>query len=209
LVAVHKTTTFQAVQAESAVFGSVQCAPGFRHKVSLCSIAWRNHHERNSIMSKHQHAAAANSKGVHGTSIGAGAGALAGAAIGAAGGPVGAAVGGVIGALTGAAAGLGVDVASASVVDPEEERQYWRDNFQHQDHYAPGYDFDDYDPAYALGYSRHGQYRDWVEAEAQMRGEWDSVKQRSRLSWAHAREATRAAWEKVERTASGKEQPPG
>jgi hypothetical protein len=117
-------------------------------------------------MSKHEHVAAASSRRVHGTSVGAGA------------------------------------LAAAVVVNPEEERQYWRDNFQHQDHYAPGYEFDDYAPAYALGYSRYGQYRDWAEAEAQLGGEWDNVKQRSRLSWAHAREATRAAWEKVERAAS-------
>jgi hypothetical protein len=119
-------------------------------------------------MSKHEHVAAASSRRVRGTNVGA--------------------------------------LAAAAVVNPEEERQYWRDNFQHQDHYAPGYEFDDYAPAYALGYSRYGQYRDWAEAEAQLGGEWDNVKQRSRLSWAHAREATRAAWEKVERAAR-REQP--
>lgn len=104
------------------------------------------------------------------------------------------------------AAGFGVDVAAAVAVDPEAERLYWRDNFSHQDHYAPGYAFDDYAPAYALGYGSYGQYRDWAEADAQLRGEWDNVKQRSRLSWAHAREATRAAWEKVERTARREQQ---
>lgn len=143
--------------------------------------------------------AADHPQGVHGTSIGAGAGALAGMATGAIAGPLGAAVGAAIGALAGAAAGLGVDVAAASAVDPEEERLYWRDNYRHQDHYDAGYDIDDYEPAYALGYGSHGRFSRWDEAEPALRGEWENARQRSRLGWDRASTAARAAWERVQR----------
>lgn len=149
-------------------------------------------------MNKDDIASEAHPQGVHGAGIGTGAGALAGLATGAMAGPIGAAVGAAIGALAGAAVGLGVDVAAASAVDPEQERLYWQDNFRQQDHYAPGYDFDDYAPAYALGYNSHGRFQGWAEADAALRDEWADAKQHSRLSWQHASVAARAAWERVQ-----------
>ena len=123
-----------------------------------------------------------------------------GAAAGAAGGPVGAAAGAVIGGLAGGLAGKGV----GGMVNPQAENEHWRNSYQTQPYYTPGYTYDDYEPAYALGYNSYGKYPgDYDTNEAHLAGEWDRVKGNSRLSWDQAKSASRAAWHKVERAIPG------
>jgi hypothetical protein len=132
--------------------------------------------------------------------VGAGGGAMAGAAMGAAGGPVGMAAGAAIGALAGGAVGLGVGAA----VNPADEQRYWQDHFRREDYYVPGYDYDDYGPAYALGYSSRDRYGgNWDAAEERLRNDWETMKERSRLSWTQAKSAVRAAWNRVDRPQPG------
>lgn len=133
--------------------------------------------------------------------VGAGAGAAAGAAAGAVGGPVGMAAGATIGAVAGGLAGKGV----GHMVNPAEEAAYWSSNYQTQPYYSPGYTYEDYGPAYELGYTGRSRYagRRYDEAENDLRDDWDRLKGKSRLTWEQAKSATRAAWDRVERALPG------
>ena len=135
-----------------------------------------------------------------GTGLGAaGAGAAAGAAGGAMAGPVGAVVGAVAGAVVGGLAGK----AAGEAVNPTAEDEYWRKNYKDRPYAEPTSTYDDYAPAYKLGWesccnkSPQGQSFDKVEGE--LRQNWDHVKGSSRLSWDRAKDATRDAWDRVER----------
>src|SRR5881394_3538090 len=83
-----------------------------------------------------------------GTGVGATGGAVAGASVGAVGGPVGMVVGGAIGAVVGGLAGHAVGEA----VDPTAEDNYWRSTYQTEPYRNAAYDYNDYSPAYKLGY---------------------------------------------------------
>jgi len=132
-----------------------------------------------------------------GTGLGAGAGAVAGAAAGTPGGPVGMAAGAAIGALAGGLVGQGV----AAYVNPAEERVYWQDHYRNENYYDPNFDFDDYHPAYEVGYTVRGRSDTrWEELEDKLGAEWDSVKGQSRLTWEQAKAAARSAWDKIDKT---------
>lgn len=136
-----------------------------------------------------------------GTGIGATGGALAGAAVGSVGGPVGAAVGGAIGAVAG---GLG-GKAAGEAVNPTVEDAYWRENHTDERYYNDQYKYDDYSPAYRLGYENRAKYGDrtWEQAEPELQADWKRTKGESRLEWNDAKQATRAAWHRVERAIPG------
>jgi hypothetical protein len=91
-----------------------------------------------------------------GTGVGAAAGGMAaGAAAGTvAAGPVGTLVGAAVGAVAGGLAGKAV----AEHFDPTVEDTYWRDNFQSQGYYQKGMTYEDYEPAYRLGYESRSRY---------------------------------------------------
>ncbi len=100
-----------------------------------------------------------------GTGVGAGGGAVAGAALGAAGGPVGMAAGAVIGAAAGSVAGKGV----SQVVNPQAEDDYWSASYATSRYVTSGQTYDDYRPAYRLGYNRRASTRGTFDAaEGQM-----------------------------------------
>jgi hypothetical protein len=105
------------------------------------------------------------------------------------------AAGAAIGGLAGGMAGKGV----GHMVNPAEESAYWNSSYQTQPYYTPGYTYDDYGPAYELGYNGYGRYagRSYDEAENDLRDDWDRVKGKSRLTWEQAKSATRAAWNRV------------
>lgn len=136
-----------------------------------------------------------------GAGTGATGGAIAGAAIGAAGGPVGMAIGAAIGAVAGAKAGDSL----AEYVNPTEFDDHWRKNFVKRDYYNPERSWDDYAPAYGLGYHGKGAYRGrkYNEAESDLEKNWNEVKGESRLKWAEAKDAVRDGWHHVERKLPG------
>jgi hypothetical protein len=127
-----------------------------------------------------------------GTGVGAAGGAAAGAVAGSVAGPVGTAVGGVVGAVVGGLAGKGVGEA----VNPTAEDAYWREAHRNEPYYDTRYSYDDYAPAYRLGYSHTGSRR-WEDAEVGLRSDWDRVKGKSRLEWDQAKDAVRAGWHRV------------
>ncbi len=131
-----------------------------------------------------------------GTGVGATAGALAGAAVGTLGGPIGMAVGSVAGAVVGGLAGK----TAAESVNPTDEEAYWRNNYTRESYYEAGRTYNDYGPAYELGWNYRGRYIDAFDNyESRLASDWEAQRGVSKLSWPQARSASRAAWDRVER----------
>lgn len=131
-----------------------------------------------------------------GVGVGTAGGAAAGAAIGAVGGPVGAVVGAVVGGVAGAYAGKGV----AEKIDPTEEAAYWEKNHSTQEWVSADTTYNDYEPAYRMGYEKRAAHpgSTWDEKETEFGNNWDTFKGESRLNWDKAKVATRAGWHRVE-----------
>ncbi len=136
-----------------------------------------------------------------GTGVGTLGGAAAGAAIGSVAGPVGTAVGGLVGAIAGAAAGHSV----AEGIDPTAEDAYWNENYKLQPYFIGDHDYNDYGPAYRMGYEGQGRHkgRTFDDAEPELAREWNSTRGKSRLEWDSARDAVRDGWHRVERSLRG------
>jgi hypothetical protein len=137
-----------------------------------------------------------------GTATGGTGGALAGAAIGGAvGGPVGAVIGGAAGAIAG---GLGGH-AAGEAVNPTVEDSYWRENYKTRPYARDNASYDEYQPAYRVGWESASQYRGrkFDEVESDLETRWSSSRGNSRLEWSDAREAARDAWHRVERGIPG------
>jgi hypothetical protein len=85
-----------------------------------------------------------------------------------------------------------------AVINPTAEDAYWRRAFKDEPYYQPELAYDDYSPAYRVGYTgplrRDGSFS---MLEELLREDWDRVKGRSRLAWPQARLAIRAAWDRV------------
>ena len=106
--------------------------------------------------------------------------------------PVGsAAVGGIAGAIVDAVAGLG------EAVDPTAEDAYWQRAFITEPYFNRDYSYDDYGPAYRMGYLNRSNYpdRSWEEVEPALKTEWERTKGASRLTWEEARDAGQSAWQ--------------
>jgi len=88
--------------------------------------------------------------------------------------------------------------ASFPVINPTREDAYWQREFTNEPYYRPELSYDDYSPAYRVGYTaplrRQGSF---AALEQALQQDWKQVKGRSRLTWTEAREATRAAWDRV------------
>jgi len=86
--------------------------------------------------------------------------------------------------------------AVAPAINPTAEDAHWRSTYRREPYYRPDLGFDDYGPAYRVGYTGPVRRRGSFSAlESALREDWARVKGRSRLSWDEARQAVRAAWE--------------
>lgn len=145
-----------------------------------------------------------------GTGLGATAGGIAGAAAGAAaaaatgiatgtlmGGPIGGAIGLVVGAIAGGV--LGSEVGEA--VNPTAEELYWSTTYKTEPYYNSSYAFDDYRPAYRVGYDGYQLHRgkSFEDVEDILQEDYISNRGNSRLGWVDARPATRSAWDRLGR----------
>jgi hypothetical protein len=131
-----------------------------------------------------------------GTGVGAAVGGAAtGAAVGTVAGPVGTAVGAAVGAVVGGLAGKGI----AEKIDPTREDAYWRENHNRQT-FAKNRPYDEYAPAYRVGYEGYGKYgvagKTFEESEAELRRRYEA--QKATLAWQDARAASEAAWRKFD-----------
>ena len=131
-----------------------------------------------------------------GTGIGAAAGGMAaGAAIGTFAGPAGIVIGLAAGAVIGGLAGKEVGEA----FDPTVEDTYWSKHYADEPYYQKGYGYDDYAPAYRIGYSARHRFggRSFADSERDLEAAYIRDRGTSRLAWNEARAATRAAWDRV------------
>jgi hypothetical protein len=136
-----------------------------------------------------------------GAGTGAAAGAVTGATVGAVGGPIGMAAGAVVGGIVGAAAGDSI----AEAVNPTEYSNHWRNTYSTTPYYASGREWNDYEPAYKLGYDAYGNYRGrkFDDIESDLERNWEATKGNSRLAWNEAKGAVRDGWHYVERALPG------
>ena len=137
-----------------------------------------------------------------GTGLGAIAGGAAtGAAVGTVAGPVGTLIGTAAGAIVGGLAGKGV----AEHFDPTAEEAYWSKQYEREPYYEKGLTYDDYAPAYRLGYESRARYagRTFDSVDADLARDYESRRGKSKLEWSRAKQASRAAWDRIERAIPG------
>jgi hypothetical protein len=86
------------------------------------------------------------------------------------------------------------------IINPTAEEAYWRDAYRSEPYYRSEFTYEDYSPAYRVGYTgpvrRNGEFE---TLEGELKNDFDRVRGRSRLRWEEAREATRAAWRRAKR----------
>lgn len=79
------------------------------------------------------------------------------------------------------------------------EDLYWSDNYWKQPYFRADYDYEDYAPAYCVGYSGCAQYGGRFEdAEKSLCANFIRIKGDSRLTWDEAIEPIKAAWQRIE-----------
>lgn len=95
------------------------------------------------------------------------------------------------------------DAPAAAAVDTRQEDAYWSRHYWRERYYRPDCEYEDYAPAYCVGYVGFGQYGGpYDDAEKSLCANWERIKGDSRLSLDEARLAMRAAWDHAERMAS-------
>ena len=73
---------------------------------------------------------------------------------------------------------------------------FWQQAFSRENYFRRGLDYEDYAPAYCVGYIGHAQYGgSFEDAEKSLLSNWVRIKGDSRLSLDEARMAMRAAWD--------------
>ncbi|MBI5274892.1 MAG: hypothetical protein HY854_00380 [Burkholderiales bacterium] len=88
------------------------------------------------------------------------------------------------------------DSVTVSLEDALSHDEYWARAYRGQSYYRAGLDYEDYAPAYCVGYTGRAQYGDDFEhAEKSMVANWLRIKGDSRLGLDEARAAIRAAWD--------------
>ena len=129
-----------------------------------------------------------------GQHIGTGGGAIAGAAMGASLGPLGAVTGALIGGTFGAIAGRAI----AASIDPEGEDAYWQEHFPQEPYFQSGYTFEDYGPAYRMGWQLYSPHTSFESVDKIMSDQWAQSRGNSKLEWHQARDAAKAGWTRME-----------
>ena len=126
------------------------------------------------------------------TGAGAGSGGVAGAAIAVTAGPIGVPVGAVTGELAGKRA--------AEAVNPTIEEAYWKAAYVREPYYSSGTTYDFYAAAYRTGWEgrARSEGRNFDEAEADLRDDYERATADSGPNWEDARIATRAAWDRID-----------
>jgi hypothetical protein len=89
---------------------------------------------------------------------------------------------------------------SISAFDARHEDRYWERTYWQERYYDPDRDYEDYAPAYCVGYIGFVQYGgDFQDAERSLCANWERIKSDSRLLLEEALPAIRAAWIRMER----------
>jgi uncharacterized protein (TIGR02284 family) len=81
---------------------------------------------------------------------------------------------------------------------PGEEMLYWKETYTSEPYYEQGRLYEDYSPAYELGWLGYHRYGGDVDvADRALANDWDMRKGVSDLGWEQARPAARAAWQRA------------
>ncbi len=79
-----------------------------------------------------------------------------------------------------------------------EEDAHWERAHSRENYYKPGLDYEDYAPAYCVGYIGYAQYGGRFEdSERSLCANWERIKGDSRLTLDEALLAMRAAWDRM------------
>src|SRR4051794_19011652 len=82
---------------------------------------------------------------------------------------------------------------------PQAEVDYWREIHALEPYFESDRGFDDYAPAYELGWVSYVRYgTDFDIADRALANDWEQCKGISQLSWDEARPAARAAWQRAD-----------
>jgi hypothetical protein len=85
-----------------------------------------------------------------------------------------------------------------SALDAKRQDAYWERMFWQERYYNPAHDYEDYAPAYCVGYIGYLQYGgEFDDAEKSLCANWERIKGDSRLTLDEALPAVRAAWQHV------------
>lgn len=91
-------------------------------------------------------------------------------------------------------------VSVAGRIAPEIEDAYWQSVYWGESYYRSEYGYEDYAPAYCVGYIGYAQYGgSFEDAEKSLCANWVRIKGDSRLEIDEALQAIRAAWDHAER----------
>lgn len=103
------------------------------------------------------------------------------------------------------------DVTPAPAVDWAEAQAqdaYWRRTCWQERYYRWDCDYEDYAPAYCVGYVGCVQYGgSFGDAERSLCANWERIKSDSRLTLDEAMPAIRAAWDRMARLRQRRERP--
>lgn len=95
---------------------------------------------------------------------------------------------------------MSTEFAVPPTINPTAEEAYWREAYRREPYFRPDLSYDDYSPAYRVGYTapvRRGG--EWETLEQHLEHDFQQVRGRSRLRWEEARQAARAAWRRATR----------
>jgi len=109
--------------------------------------------------------------------------------------PIGTGVGAVVGAVAGGLAGKGV----GEMVDPTNEDAYWRENYSSRSYVDRGASYDEYAPAYRMGWESSQRYKGhrFEDTESNLKADWERTKGKSKLGWDKAKFAVKDAWDRT------------
>jgi hypothetical protein len=86
----------------------------------------------------------------------------------------------------------------ACEVDAAGQDAYWQEAFRREGYVRAQLDYEDYAPAYCVGYTGFAQYGgSFEDAEKSLAANWERIKGDSRLRFEDARLAMRAAWDRM------------
>ncbi|WP_332815394.1 hypothetical protein [Ramlibacter sp.] len=89
-------------------------------------------------------------------------------------------------------------------LDARCQDDYWSAAYHRERYFRPGCDYEDYAPAYCVGYVGFAQYGgEYEHAERSLCANWERIKGASRLTVEEARAAIRAAWDRLARETRG------
>jgi hypothetical protein len=86
------------------------------------------------------------------------------------------------------------------VLDHDQEDAHWRQAHTTEPYYNPARAYEDYAPAYRMGWESRAKYDGgtFEQYEPAFRNDWEDAKGDSRLGWDEAKHAVRAGWRRIE-----------